>query len=50
MIDLRSRTNVHYLVVHLTLADLLVSLVVMPMEAGWKVTSQVEIDFPRLTN
>ena len=37
----RSRTNVHYLVFHLTIADTLVSVIIMPLEAAWRFTLQV---------
>ena len=36
----RSRTNVHTLVFHLTIADCLVSFVTMPLEAAWRFTMQ----------
>ena len=36
----RSRTNVHYLVFHLTIADTLVSFITMPLEAAWRFTLQ----------
>ena len=39
--DIRSRTNVHYLVFHLTIADTLVSFITMPLEAAWRFTLQV---------
>ncbi len=35
--DMR-RTNVHYLVFHLTLADSITCFVTMPMETLWKLT------------
>ena len=34
--DVRSRTNVHYLVFHLTLADTITSYITMPMETFWR--------------
>ena len=37
----RSRTNVHYLVFHLAIADFIVSVVTMPLEAIWRFTVQV---------
>ena len=37
---MRSRTNVHYLVFHLTLADTVTSYVTLPMETVWKYTIQ----------
>ena len=40
----RSRTNVHILVFHLTIADSLVSFVTMPLEAGWRWTMQWLLD------
>ena len=40
----RSRTNVHLLVFHLTIADSLVSFITMPLEAGWKLTMQWMLD------
>ena len=41
MYNARSRTNIHYLVFHLTIADTLVSFVTMPLEAAWRFTQQV---------
>ena len=38
--ELRSRTNVHYLVFHLTLADTVTSYVTLPMETLWRLTKQ----------
>ena len=37
---MRSRTNVHYLVFHLTLADTITSYVTLPMETVWRYTIQ----------
>ena len=34
------RNNVHIMVVHLTIADLIVSFVVMPLEIGWRISVQ----------
>ena len=34
------RNNVHIMVVHLTIADLIVALVVMPLEIGWRLSVQ----------
>ena len=34
----RGRTNVHYLVFHLTLADSIICYVVLPMETLWRLT------------
>ena len=34
----RSRTNVHYLVFHLTIADSITCFLTMPMETLWKLT------------
>ena len=39
----RSRTNVHYLVFHLTVADSIVSFITMPLEAVWRFTLQVRL-------
>ena len=41
--EMRSRTNVHYLVFHLTLADTITSYVTLPMETLWR---QGQIFFP----
>ena len=38
---MRSRTNVHYLVFHLTIADTITSYITLPMETIWKYTLQV---------
>ena len=35
------RTNVHYLVFHLTLADAIVCFVTMPMETIWRYLEEV---------
>ena len=37
----KGRTNVHKMVLHLTLADLIVSYVVIPLEIGWRLSVQV---------
>ncbi len=37
------RTNVHMMVLHLTVADLIVSFVVIPLEIGWRLSVQVNI-------
>ncbi len=34
------RTNVHVMVLHLTIADLIVSYVVIPLEIGWRLSVQ----------
>ena len=34
--EMRSRTNVHYLVFHLTLAHAITSYVTLPMETLWR--------------
>ena len=39
-----SRTNVHLLVFHLTIADSIVSFITMPLEAGWRFTMQWKAD------
>ena len=36
-----TRTNVHYLVFHLTLADAIVCFVTMPMETIWRYLEEV---------
>ena len=41
--DLHSRTNVHYLVFHLTVADTIISFVTMPMETSWRIIIEVRI-------
>ena len=41
MQESRSRTNVHYLVFHLTLADTITSYITLPMETLWRLTIQV---------
>ena len=33
----RSRTNVHYIVFHLTLADTITCFITLPMETIWKI-------------
>ena len=40
-VDLVSRTNVHFLVFHLTLADAVISFITMPMETIWRVVIEV---------
>ena len=42
-VDLVSRTNVHFLVFHLTLADAVISFITMPMETIWRVVIEVLI-------
>ena len=39
--EMQSRTNVHFLVFHLTLADAIVSFITMPMETIWRVVIEV---------
>ena len=34
--DIRSRTNVHYLVFHLTIADTITSYITIPVEGLWR--------------
>ena len=34
----RSRTNVHYLVFHLTIADTITCFITLPMETAWRAT------------
>ena len=41
--EVRSRTNVHYLVFHLTIADTITSFITMPMETLWRLTIQVTL-------
>ena len=38
---IRSRTNVHYLVFHLTIADTITCFITMPMETLWRLTIEV---------
>ena len=38
--ETRSRTNVHYLVFHLTIADTITCFITMPMETLWRLTLQ----------
>ncbi len=45
--EMRSRTNVHYLVFHLTLADTITSYVTLPMETLWR---KGEIFFQEICN
>ena len=37
----RVRTNVHYLVYHLTIADAITCFVTLPMETIWRATIEV---------
>jgi gonadotropin-releasing hormone receptor len=37
----KGRTNVHMMVLHLTLSDLIVSYIVIPLEIGWRLSVQV---------
>ena len=39
--DIRSRTNVHYLVFHLTVADTITCFITMPMETAWRLFIEV---------
>ena len=39
----RGRTNVHKMVLHLTVADLIVSYIVIPLEIGWRLSVQVSV-------
>ena len=39
-IENHGRNNVHIMVVHLTIADLIVSFVVIPLEIGWRLSVQ----------
>ena len=39
---MKSRTNVHYLVFHLSLADSIICYIVLPMETLWRLTIQWE--------
>ena len=41
--EVRSRTNVHYLVFHLTLADTITSYITIPMEAFWRLFVEVRL-------
>ena len=41
--DIRSRTNVHYLVFHLTVADTITCFITMPMETAWRLFIEVII-------
>ena len=38
---MQSRTNVHFLVFHLTLADAIVCFITMPMETIWRIVIEV---------
>ena len=38
---MQSRTNVHYLVFHLTTADTIISFITMPMEITWRMFIEV---------
>ena len=40
MSENNGRTNVHVMVLHLTIADLIVSYVVIPLEIGWRLSVQ----------
>ena len=40
----RVRTNVHYLIYHLTLADSITCFITLPMETIWRVTIQVRFN------
>ena len=42
--DLQSRTNVHYLVFHLTIADTIISFITMPMETIWRIIIEVVLE------
>ena len=42
--DIRSRTNVHYLVFHLTVADTITCFITMPMETAWRLFIEVNIE------
>ena len=42
--DLVSRTNVHLLVFHLTLADCIISFITMPMETVWRLVTEVQLN------
>ena len=39
--DQQSRTNVHYLVFHLTIADTIICFITMPMETIWRIIIEV---------
>ena len=41
--DIRSRTNVHFLVFHLTLADTITCFITMPMETLWRLFIEVSL-------
>ena len=41
---LRSRTNVHYIVFHLTLADTITCFITLPMQTIWKIYIGVSPD------
>ena len=38
---IKGRTNVHKMVLSLTVADLIVSYIVIPLEIGWRISVQV---------
>ena len=38
---MQSRTNVHFLIFHLTLADAIVCFITMPMETIWRIVIEV---------
>ena len=40
---LRRRTNVHFLVFHLTLADVVTCFITLPMETAWRITVGVSV-------
>ena len=48
--EVQSRTNVHFLVFHLTLADAIVSFITMPMETIWRVVIEVQSSLTSLTS
>ena len=37
----KGRTNVHKMVLSLTVADLIISYIVIPLEIGWRISVQV---------
>ena len=39
--EMQSRTNVHFLIFHLTLADAIVCFITMPMETIWRIVIEV---------
>ena len=42
--DQQSRTNVHFLVFHLTIADTIISFITMPMEIIWRIIIEVVLE------